>query len=222
VGQADRALVAAAMDAFAGDPVHVVASLPAEGDGVVRRRGNVTLARFVPHSLVLDRAVCVVTHGGMGVTQKALDRGIPVSAVPFGRDQFEVARRIEVARAVARMRGLAPTRGDHFDDVGAGRNVVNTLAEAGVIEGCAPRRFCPSAPVTRAQAASLLVRALPGLNPVGGRRFSDLPGGYVHTPAINALAADRITRGCAPRRFCPARRMTRGQLASLLVRALDR
>jgi UDP:flavonoid glycosyltransferase YjiC (YdhE family) len=103
VGQADRALVAAAMDAFAGDPVHVVASLPAEGDGVVRRRGNVTLARFVPHSLVLDRAVCVVTHGGMGVTQKALDRGIPVCAVPFGRDQFEVARRIEVARCGVRL-----------------------------------------------------------------------------------------------------------------------
>jgi UDP:flavonoid glycosyltransferase YjiC (YdhE family) len=103
VGQADRALVAAAMDAFADDPVHVVASRPAAGNGVVRRRGNVTLAPFVPHSLVLDRAVCVVTHGGMGVTQKALARGIPVCAVPFGRDQFEVARRIEVARCGVRL-----------------------------------------------------------------------------------------------------------------------
>lgn len=122
MGQADRALVAAAMDAFAGDPVHVVASLPAEGDGVVRRRGNVTLARFVPHSLVLDRAVCVVTHGGMGVTQKALDRGIPVCAVPFGRNQFEVARRIEVARCGVRLparpaqRAAAAGRGAVGDD----------------------------------------------------------------------------------------------------------
>ncbi|PRC47910.1 glycosyl transferase, partial [Mycobacterium sp. ITM-2017-0098] len=50
-----------------------------------------------------DRAVCVVTHGGMGVTQKALSRGIPVCAVPFGRDQFEVARRVEVARCGTRL-----------------------------------------------------------------------------------------------------------------------
>ncbi|CAN3127651.1 glycosyltransferase [Mycobacterium sp. smrl_JER01] len=103
VGQADRALVSAAVRAFAGDDVHVVASLPADEDGELCHRPGVTLARFVPHSLVLDRAVCVVTHGGMGITQKALDRGIPVCAVPFGRDQFEVARRIEVARCGVRL-----------------------------------------------------------------------------------------------------------------------
>jgi len=45
----------------------------------------------------------VVTHGGMGITQKALSRGIPVCAVPFGRDQFEVARRVEIAEAGTRL-----------------------------------------------------------------------------------------------------------------------
>jgi UDP:flavonoid glycosyltransferase YjiC (YdhE family) len=35
----------------------------------------------------------------MGATQKALARGVPVCAVPFGRDQLEVARRVEVAGA---------------------------------------------------------------------------------------------------------------------------
>jgi UDP:flavonoid glycosyltransferase YjiC (YdhE family) len=39
----------------------------------------------------------------MGATQKALARGIPVCAVPFGRDQLEVARRVEVARAGTRL-----------------------------------------------------------------------------------------------------------------------
>jgi UDP:flavonoid glycosyltransferase YjiC (YdhE family) len=52
---------------------------------------------------VLDRAVCAVTHGGMGATQKALARGVPVCAVPFGRDQLEVARRVDVAHAGARL-----------------------------------------------------------------------------------------------------------------------
>ena len=59
---------------------------------------NATVCEFVPHSLVLDRAACAITHGGMGVTQKALGRGVPVCVVPYGRDQFEVARRVEVAK----------------------------------------------------------------------------------------------------------------------------
>jgi UDP:flavonoid glycosyltransferase YjiC (YdhE family) len=52
---------------------------------------------------VLDRAECVVCHAGMGITQKALAHGVPVVAVPFGRDQPEVARRVEVARAGVRL-----------------------------------------------------------------------------------------------------------------------
>jgi UDP:flavonoid glycosyltransferase YjiC (YdhE family) len=52
---------------------------------------------------VLERAVCAVTHGGMGATQKALARGVPVCVVPFGRDQLEVARRVELAGAGTRL-----------------------------------------------------------------------------------------------------------------------
>jgi UDP:flavonoid glycosyltransferase YjiC (YdhE family) len=48
-------------------------------------------------------AACAITHGGMGATQKALACGVPVCAVPFGRDQFEVARRVQVARAGSRL-----------------------------------------------------------------------------------------------------------------------
>lgn len=39
----------------------------------------------------------------MGSTQKALVHGVPVCVVPFGRDQFEVARRVEVARCGTRL-----------------------------------------------------------------------------------------------------------------------
>ena len=104
VRQADAALVRTALRALDGEPVHVVATNPAgavDVDPTAHR--DATLTRFVPHSAVLDRAVCVVTHGGMGITQKALSRGIPVCAVPFGRDQFEVARRVEIARAGTRL-----------------------------------------------------------------------------------------------------------------------
>jgi UDP:flavonoid glycosyltransferase YjiC (YdhE family) len=57
--------------------------------------------QFVPHWPVLERAVCAVTHGGMGAAQKALASGVPVSAVPFVRDQLEVARRVEAGAADA-------------------------------------------------------------------------------------------------------------------------
>lgn len=103
VRQADEALIRATIEALDGQPVHVVATSPAGDTDAVRHSGNVTFARFVPHSAVLDRAVCVVTHGGMGITQKALARGIPVCAVPFGRDQFEVAWRVQVARCGTRL-----------------------------------------------------------------------------------------------------------------------
>ena len=89
----------------------MVATLPA---GVPHRSdtGQRPRGRFVPHAPVLDRAACAVTHGGMGATQKALARGVPVCAVPFGRDQLEVARRVEVAGAGTRLpaKRLRPDR----------------------------------------------------------------------------------------------------------------
>jgi UDP:flavonoid glycosyltransferase YjiC (YdhE family) len=86
--QADSKLVVAAMAALADEPVHVVATLPAGLPRNVIPTPNATVLEFVPHGPVLDRAVCAVTHGGMGATQKALARGVPVCVVPFGRDQF--------------------------------------------------------------------------------------------------------------------------------------
>jgi UDP:flavonoid glycosyltransferase YjiC (YdhE family) len=80
-----------------------VATLPAENARRVESPGNAHVLSFSPHGPILDRAACAITHGGMGATQKALVRGVPVCTVPFGRDQFEVARRVEVARAGTRL-----------------------------------------------------------------------------------------------------------------------
>jgi MGT family glycosyltransferase len=110
--QADTKLVMTAVTAFADEPVHVVATLPAGLPSDVPVAPNATVLEFAPHGPVLDRAVCAITHGGMGATQKALARGVPVCVVPFGRDQFEVARRVEVARCGTRLspKKLTPAR----------------------------------------------------------------------------------------------------------------
>jgi MGT family glycosyltransferase len=101
--QNDGRLVEVALQALAREPVFVVATLPAADPGSVRVPANARVERFISHGPVLERAVCVVTHGGMGLTQRALARGVPVCAVPFGRDQLEVARRVQVARAGTRL-----------------------------------------------------------------------------------------------------------------------
>jgi MGT family glycosyltransferase len=110
--QEDADLVTTAIAALAGEPVHVVATMPAGHPEPVTESANATVCQFVPHGLVLDRAVCAVTHGGMGATQKALALGVPVCVVPYGRDQFEVARRVEVARCGTRLPAhkLSPSR----------------------------------------------------------------------------------------------------------------
>jgi MGT family glycosyltransferase len=101
--QDDGRLVRTALEALADEPYLVVATLPTGEPDDRPVPANARLERFVPHDRVLDRAVCVVSHGGMGATQKALARGVPVCAVPFGRDQYEVARRVEVAGAGSRL-----------------------------------------------------------------------------------------------------------------------
>jgi MGT family glycosyltransferase len=101
--QADEKLVRTAITALADMPVHVVATLPAGLPTDIEAIPNATVVQFVPHGPVLERAVCAITHGGMGGTQKALARRVPVCVVPFGRDQFEVARRVEVARCGTRL-----------------------------------------------------------------------------------------------------------------------
>ncbi len=110
--QDDGRLVACALEALAAEPFHVVATLPAASADGLRPPPNATVLGFAPHEPILAGSVCAITHGGMGATQKALARGVPVCAVPFGRDQLEVARRVEVASAGTRLpaRRLSPAR----------------------------------------------------------------------------------------------------------------
>ncbi|WP_395307359.1 glycosyltransferase [Mycobacterium sp. AMU20-3851] len=103
--QRDDVLPTTALAALAREPFRVLATYPCGIPDGLEIPGNATVRGFVPHGPWLDRAVCAVTHGGMGITQKALARGVPVCVVPFGRDQFEVARRIDMSRSGTRLVG---------------------------------------------------------------------------------------------------------------------
>jgi UDP:flavonoid glycosyltransferase YjiC (YdhE family) len=101
--QDDGRLVEVALKALADEPVHVIGTMPSASTAGLDVPANATVVPFAPHGPILRRAVCAITHGGMGATQKALALGVPVCVVPFGRDQFEVARRVEVSAAGSRL-----------------------------------------------------------------------------------------------------------------------
>lgn len=101
--QDDGRLVDVVLEALSDDDVFVVATTAAVDPARFRPPVNAHVERFLPHGPILRRAAAVVCHGGMGTTQKALAAGVPVCVVPFGRDQLEVARHVEVAGAGTRL-----------------------------------------------------------------------------------------------------------------------
>ncbi len=110
--QNDGRLVGAALAALAAKPVRVVVTTASLDPRSFEAPANAIVERFLPHGPLLREAACVVCHGGMGITQKALAAGVPVCVVPFGRDQLEVARHVEEAGAGTRLRParLSPER----------------------------------------------------------------------------------------------------------------
>jgi glucose/arabinose dehydrogenase len=74
-----------------------------------------------------------------------------------------VVTRAQMAAFIARARSLPPATTDHFDDDDGTTHEadINRLAEAGITGGCAVRRYCPTAAVTREQMATFLRRAFP-------------------------------------------------------------
>jgi MGT family glycosyltransferase len=101
--QQDDKLIATALAALADEPIAVVATTGALDPSAFDPPANARVDAFLPHRPILERAECVVCHGGHGITVKALSAGVPVCAVAFCRDQFDVARRVEVSDAGVRL-----------------------------------------------------------------------------------------------------------------------
>jgi MGT family glycosyltransferase len=110
--QRDKRLLHVALEALPAAGMAVIGTSAAhDPDGFSAPPGS-RVVRFLAHEAVLARATCVVCHGGMGITQKALAAEVPVVVVPCGRDQLDTARRVESAGAGVRLspRRLTPER----------------------------------------------------------------------------------------------------------------
>jgi hypothetical protein len=84
-----------------------------------------------------------------------------------------IVSRLEAATLIARVAGFSPAAAPtgRFTDLSPSEAaVIEPLAEACITSGCGPDTFCPTAELSRAEAAALLNRAfrLDGRDPCGG------------------------------------------------------
>ncbi len=158
------------------------------------------------------------------------DQGITKGCNPPINDLYcpdDVVTREQMATFLVRALDLPAVTSNPFTDTGSSVHFanINTLAADGITKGCNPPandHFCPTDPVTRAQMAAFLVRALDLTGDADGTQFVD-DNGSVFETSIELLAGAGITKGCNPPandRFCPTQSVTRGQMAAFLHRAL--
>ncbi len=85
-----------AVNAVAGIGMVGVATIGPGLEGVtLHAPNNVTLLPSAPHDAVMKDISLVVTHGGHGTVSRALWHGLPLLVMPMGRDQDDIASRVQ-------------------------------------------------------------------------------------------------------------------------------
>jgi UDP:flavonoid glycosyltransferase YjiC (YdhE family) len=77
--------------------------------GALPQPPNVTLADYVPHSLMLDHTDVLVTHAGLGSVAGAMAFGVPLVCMPGERDQPLNAQRVVDLGAGVALDATAPS-----------------------------------------------------------------------------------------------------------------
>lgn len=115
-----------------------------------------------------------------------------------------------------------------FEDVPASHpfyGFIQVFFQRGITAGCStsPPLFCPSAPLTRSQAAVLILRALNiAPDPTGAQVFEDVPPDSPYYGYVQAFYRTGFTAGCSanPLKFCPDAPVNRAQIAAFLATVL--
>ena len=142
--------------------------------------------------------------------------------------------RDQMASLVARTIDLVPddvyrlppaSEGASFPDVdGVHEDNIRRLVAAEIVEGREDGTYAPRRPVTRAQMASFVARAIEAVTgeelPRAEEPYEDLDG-IVHTENIEKLTAIGVVQGPAPNVYAPQTYITRQEVATMLARGLD-
>lgn len=112
-----------------------------------------------------------------------------------------------------------------YSDVPAsfwGNEAIRILGAKHIAEGTGDS-FDPQRPVTRAEFAALLGRALRLPEPLdSGKVFDDVDGGVWYDKAVATAIQAGLIQGVDDSRFAPDRAITREEMAVILVRAYER
>lgn len=131
--------------------------------------------------------------------------------------------REEMAAFLVRALDLDLSTGtDSFDDDDGSvfEAEIETLYANGVTGGCTSTSYCPSDTVTREQMAAFIVRAFEFEAPATSAfPFVDTAGSPFEAE-IETLFANGVTSGCTTTSYCPSGRVTRGEMAAFLIRAM--
>lgn len=154
---------------------------------------------------------------------KSKKQWVPIAAV------FDVSRGMLLAR-ITHFSDFAVFAGEtrkSFSDVsdtsfGWAKNVIETLAGAGIIAGVDEQRFEPSRAVTRAEFVCLLLRALELEEKAGAENpFKDLKIGDWYAGAVIAAFEAGLVKGYEDGTFDPGNTITREEVVAILIRALE-
>lgn len=113
-----------------------------------------------------------------------------------------------------------------FDDLSAehwAAGTIRELAAKHVIDGVSDRLFAPEQPVTRAQFAAMLVRAL-GVSPAKDASavpFKDVDRAAWYASSVAAAYSRGLVSGRDEAVFAPDEQITREEMAVMIVRAYE-
>ncbi|MUT64624.1 pullulanase [Paenibacillus sp. NEAU-GSW1] len=99
-------------------------------------------------------------------------------------------------------------------------SVIKALTAKQIVTGVSETKFAPEKSVTRAELAAMLVRAL-GLKAEGEASYSDVAKGAWYAPFVAAASKAGIVKGNQDGTFGPNATITREEMATMIVRALE-
>lgn len=107
-----------------------------------------------------------------------------------------------------------------FEDIQNHKSLkaIEELAIRGIINGKTEKNYCPDETMTRAEFAGLVVRAL-GLPEKNTDKFDDVTDADWFNSYVNTAFSYGIINGVSENRFNPNEKITREELATMLLRA---
>ena len=110
--------------------------------------------------------------------------------------------------------------GKTYDDIKshANQNAIEALVARGIINGVTDNTFEPDRGITRAELATIVIRAL-GLKPEHSGRFTDVPAASWYAAFVDTACKYGIVNGVSTTHYAPARQISRQEAALMMANA---